>query len=295
MEHIRTILKPLFEIITGEVAVCENVLLNYILIIIIGEIAYRLSYYLVGKAYSSDLIHGRKTGSFLHWIIRLPVYLFAAYLLRGIIAIYDFFKSIPNMITNITEEFLTMKDWLSDNLNWIIPLLITVVFSIINIAMAKKNSDMVKNQIKLQNDAFCYELFEKRMAVFIYLKNWLRCTLGVPLACDIDCDNIYEIIEPSRFLFGKDIKRKIERIVDLECESIAVESKINDEEKIDDESSELIKLRNRKSEIMNELTEISKHLEEDFEPYISFKNYRIEAKEERNERSFKNMRRIFKR
>lgn len=285
MEHIRTILKPLFEIITGEVAVCENTLLNYILIIIIGEIAYRLSYYLVGKAYSSDLIHGRKTGSFLHWIIRLPVYLFAAYLLRGIIAIYDFCKSIPNMITNTTEEFLTMQNWLADNLYWIVPLIITVVFSIINIIMAKKNSDMVKNQIKLQNNAFCYELYEKRMAVYMSLKKLLREPLKETTISDSDIENIFEALEQSRFLFGGDIKKKINNIGELLSELQVVMKKIDHGIQIRDKSTEHIELCNRQDELLKKISKIYEHLAEDFEPYISFENYRIEAEEVKNERS----------
>ena len=92
------ILKPLFEILTGEVAVCDNILLNYVIMLGIGEIAFQTARRLVGDAYHSGLIIGRIAGSILHWIIRLFIYVVIAYLLRTLIAIYLFFASIPGWV-----------------------------------------------------------------------------------------------------------------------------------------------------------------------------------------------------
>ena len=44
------ILKPLFEILTGEVAVCDNIPLNYVIMLGIGEIAFQAARSLVGDA-----------------------------------------------------------------------------------------------------------------------------------------------------------------------------------------------------------------------------------------------------
>lgn len=92
------ILKPLFEILTGEVAVCENILLNYAIMLGIGEIAFQAARSLVGDAYRAGMISGKSAGSILHWSIRLLIYVVIAYLLRAAIAIYLFFASIPGWI-----------------------------------------------------------------------------------------------------------------------------------------------------------------------------------------------------
>lgn len=92
------ILKPLFEILTGEVAVCDNIPLNYVIMLGIGEIAFQAARSLVGDAYRSGMICGKSAGSILHWIIHLFVYVVIAYLLRAVIAIYLFFASIPGWV-----------------------------------------------------------------------------------------------------------------------------------------------------------------------------------------------------
>lgn len=91
---MRIILKPLFEIFTGEIAVCDNLLLNYVVMLGIGEIAFQLAHSLVGDAYHSGMISGKCAGSILHWLFRLVIYIGMAYLLRAAIAIYIFIVDI---------------------------------------------------------------------------------------------------------------------------------------------------------------------------------------------------------
>lgn len=92
------ILKPLFEILTGDIAICNNVLYNYIFLLAVGELAYYVSYGVVGNLYSSGAITGRSASSLVHWIVRLPIYFFAAYILRALIWIYTFIISVPIQI-----------------------------------------------------------------------------------------------------------------------------------------------------------------------------------------------------
>lgn len=89
------LLKPLFEILTGDIAICSNVLYNYIFLLIVGKFAYRVSYDIVGNLYDSGIIASRSAGSVVHWIVRLPFYLLAAYILRALIWVYTFVSSIP--------------------------------------------------------------------------------------------------------------------------------------------------------------------------------------------------------
>ena len=56
--------------------------------------------------------------------------------------------------------------WLAKNLNWVVPMVITAIFSALNIRLAVINRNVAENQVKLQNDSFCYQLFERRMAIY---------------------------------------------------------------------------------------------------------------------------------
>lgn len=89
------IFKPFFEILTGDVAICNNWLYNYAFLAIVGELAYQFAYGAVGDLYSSGMIHGRAAGSAAHWTIRLFIYVGLAYLLRALIWIYNFIVSVP--------------------------------------------------------------------------------------------------------------------------------------------------------------------------------------------------------
>lgn len=88
-------LKPVFDILTGDVAVCDNILYNYLILLFVGEVTLRCAFSLVGDTYCSGIIEGRVVGSILHWIIRLSIYLVIAYLLRVAIEVYNFIIAIP--------------------------------------------------------------------------------------------------------------------------------------------------------------------------------------------------------
>lgn len=89
------LLKPIFELLTGEVTVFNNVIYNYIAILIIGEIAYRIAKNLVGDLYHLGVIDGKASGSIIHWVVRFFVYVAIAYLLRFTIWLINFVSSIP--------------------------------------------------------------------------------------------------------------------------------------------------------------------------------------------------------
>lgn len=92
------ILKPLFDILTGDVVVMDNVLYNYLIMLAVGEIAFWFAFSLVGDAYDIGIINGKSAGSILHWIIRLVIYVAIAYLLRGGIWLYKFVIGVPHWV-----------------------------------------------------------------------------------------------------------------------------------------------------------------------------------------------------
>ena len=71
---MKSILKPIFEIITGEYILFENIFQNYIAMSIIGTIAYLIAKKIVGVLYREHVIDGKIIGSLIHWTVRLTVF-----------------------------------------------------------------------------------------------------------------------------------------------------------------------------------------------------------------------------
>ncbi len=82
---MKQILKPVFEIITEEYVLFDNVIYNYIILSIIGVIALKVAWKFVGKLYDYGIIIGKSSGSIIHWIIRLMIFTVLFYILGGII------------------------------------------------------------------------------------------------------------------------------------------------------------------------------------------------------------------
>lgn len=89
-------LKYLFEYIVDSFSLLENPLDDYVIMAIIGIIAYGIAYSLVGKLYSYDIIDGRGVGRIVHWMIRLIVFVIIFYLVATTIRIYNWFVELPN-------------------------------------------------------------------------------------------------------------------------------------------------------------------------------------------------------
>ena len=64
------IFKFLFERATDPLGLPINALYEYIILAVIGAVAYGLAYRKVGDMYHGGLISGRTEGSFFHWVIR---------------------------------------------------------------------------------------------------------------------------------------------------------------------------------------------------------------------------------
>lgn len=71
---MKSVLKPIFEIITGEYILFNNIIYNYIAMAIIGLFAFRIAWKCVEKLYNYNIISGKNIGSLIHWTIRLTVF-----------------------------------------------------------------------------------------------------------------------------------------------------------------------------------------------------------------------------
>lgn len=66
--------KPIFEILIDPLGLPIEWYYEYIILAVIGIIAYRIAYSEVGGMYRSGLIDGKTSGSFFHWLIRLIIF-----------------------------------------------------------------------------------------------------------------------------------------------------------------------------------------------------------------------------
>ena len=62
--------KFLFELVTDPLGLPIEWYYEYLILAVIGLLAYRLAYSKVGDLYNGGFISGRETGSFLHWLFR---------------------------------------------------------------------------------------------------------------------------------------------------------------------------------------------------------------------------------
>ena len=66
--------KFIFELATEPLGLPIEWYYEWIILLVIGEIAYHVAYDKVGILYHSGFISGRSAGSFVHWMIRTVVF-----------------------------------------------------------------------------------------------------------------------------------------------------------------------------------------------------------------------------
>ena len=84
------IFKFLFERETDPLGLPINAFYEYIILAVIGAVAYGIAYSKVGDMYHGSLISGRTEGSFFHWLIRLILFVGLWLLAYGAIQGYYF-------------------------------------------------------------------------------------------------------------------------------------------------------------------------------------------------------------
>lgn len=84
------IFKFLFERATDPLGLPINALYEYIILAVIGAVAYGMAYRKVGDMYYSGMIDGRTSGSFFHWVIRAFLFVVLWLVVYGAIQGYYF-------------------------------------------------------------------------------------------------------------------------------------------------------------------------------------------------------------
>ena len=78
--------KFIFEILTDPLGLPIEWYWEYLLLAVIGAVAYAVAYRCVGDMYNGGMIDGSTSGSFFHWLIRLILFVALWAVTYGIIA-----------------------------------------------------------------------------------------------------------------------------------------------------------------------------------------------------------------
>lgn len=180
---MKQILKPIFEIITGEYILFDNIIYNYIAMAIIGLIAYRTAWKSVKKLYNNDIISGKGVGCFIHWTIRLIAFSLIFYVCSFLIWLTKFIYKYRIIILGCA---------------------ISIVLIIITIRIVKNNNKIKKFMedktlaIKRRITLFELEKFSQNKTIYLIISLLiliiLICTVSkilVLIDCKLNIDNIY--------------------------------------------------------------------------------------------------------
>lgn len=79
--------KFIFDLLTDPLGLPIEWYWEYIVLLVIGAVAYAVAYRCVGDMYSGGMIDGSTSGSFFHWLIRLILFVILGAVTYGIIAV----------------------------------------------------------------------------------------------------------------------------------------------------------------------------------------------------------------
>ena len=167
-----------------------------------------------------------------------------------------------------------MWEWIIANLNWICPLIITILFSVLNIVVAKCNLKIAKQQSKLQNDGFCFELYEKRLSIYENADKILCSIVQTSQVSIKDIDDFTYLTRNVKFLFGADMAEECDAIRELLIKLRTIGTKVNHniDNQINDPNHQM--LCDLEYELLNQLSEHKNNLSYIVSKYISFSEYK---------------------
>ena len=86
-------IKQIFDILIDPLGLPINCLLEYIILGIIGEIAYRKAYSYIGELYRRKIIRRKISGKIAHWVSRLFIYVPLWAAVRFLIFVVEWVKT----------------------------------------------------------------------------------------------------------------------------------------------------------------------------------------------------------
>lgn len=122
--------KFLFDLLTEPLGLPIEWYWEYLILAVVGAVAYGVAYRCVGDMYSGGMIKGRTGGSFFHWLIRFILFVVLWAITYGVIAVVK---------------------WLAEN--WILVLsILGGIIVVIGVAMAitivlRKRKEKAKTEV----------------------------------------------------------------------------------------------------------------------------------------------------
>ena len=176
------------------------------------------------------------------------------------------------------ESEKSVCEWIINNLDWLCPLFITILFSVLNTIVAKSNLKLAKQQKAMQNDGFCFQLYDKRL--FAY-ESADRVLCDVLREGKVEMKNLNEFLVGTRnvkFLFGNDMIEECDAIYKVlnKLRVVGVQINHNKENQISNQNH--VDLCNNEYEMFISLSNHQNKLSEIASKYISFSNYKIQSK-----------------
>lgn len=198
-----------------------------------------------------------------------------------------------------------MEGWFIDNLNLLASVtntnnftffnacfvFLNICFAFFNVWIACLNYQCSKKQKEIQNDSFCYQLFDRRLNVYYSIQEILGKLISSPDNAELLWQPFSQKTRDVPFLFGKDIQDKRDEIykdiVDLDSNNQQFKSTY---EKLESAKyspprftpAEYEKLIIQRDRLVKEINILSKkiydhdiNLQKLFQPYISFAKYQI--------------------
>ena len=169
-----------------------------------------------------------------------------------------------------TIEKLSKQNWV-DYLLVIIPILISIFALFISISTERRN-------FKLQQDSFCFQLYEKRLFIFESIDEILSRVIREAKVNNEDLKSFLVQTRNVKFLFGKDMAEECSDIYEVLNKLNALGKQIDyniEHKKIASNHSDLC---DQESDLLNSITEHKKKLSDIAMQYISFSNYKIQSK-----------------
>lgn len=122
---MRELFSFIFDKITDPLTLPIHPLWEWLILLVIGEIAYRFAFRKVGNLYRTGAINGRFMGSLLHWIIRFLIY-------------------VP--VWAIVYWLIVFVQWIKAN--WIVAIVILAVVIVLIIVITVVYKTIKKKQVK---------------------------------------------------------------------------------------------------------------------------------------------------
>ena len=170
-----------------------------------------------------------------------------------------------------------MWEWIGNNIEWIAAFLITVLFSTLNIVVAVCTLQVTRHQTKMQNDNFCYQLYEKRMAIYESIDRIICC---VGQSGNVNHQDIQDYIVAAKdvkFMFGADVLKTSNAIYETLCNLCCISTLIRDHMEGNNNVPNHKENCNRWAHLMEKLSAQKTELKNCMKNYISFESYRIES------------------